>query len=93
MQHWIKPAAKRADITNDISWHTLRRTYSTLLNANNNDPKVVQELLRHASVKMTMDVYAQAVTDKKRAAQSNVVEMVAAKSRKVAAAAQRATAV
>jgi len=38
--------------------------------------KVVQELLRHASARITMDVYAQAMTPAKRAAQQKVVEMV-----------------
>jgi integrase len=43
------------------------------------DPKVVQELLRHASIKVTMDVYTQAVTASKRKAQSRVVEMIVPK--------------
>ncbi|PYX67003.1 MAG: hypothetical protein DMG74_01735, partial [Acidobacteria bacterium] len=34
---------------------------------------VVQELLRHGSAKITMDVYAQAVTKAKRTAQNRVV--------------------
>ena len=38
--------------------------------------KVVQELLRHSSSLITMDVYAQAQTPAKRAAQQKVVEMV-----------------
>jgi len=79
MQYWIKPAAKRAGITKNISWHTLRHTYASLLQSHSEDPKVVQELLRHASISVTMNVYAQAVTDKKRAAQNSVVEMVAAR--------------
>jgi integrase len=37
---------------------------------------VVQELLRHSSSKMTLDVYAQALTPTKRAAQRNVVAMI-----------------
>jgi integrase len=53
--------------------------YSTLLHANGKDPKVVQELLRHSSVKVTMDVYTQAVTATKRKAQSRVVEMIVPK--------------
>ncbi len=32
------------------------------------DVKVVQELLRHANIKTTLDVYAQAVTPAKREA-------------------------
>ena len=38
--------------------------------------KVVQELLRHSSAKMTLDVYAQALTPSKRAAQRKVVAMI-----------------
>ena len=52
--------------------HTFRRTYTTLLHANGEDVKVVQELLRHGSAKITMDVYAQAVTPAKRKAQEKV---------------------
>jgi len=40
------------------------------------DVKVVQELLRHGSAKITMDVYAQAVTNAKRKAQGKVVAML-----------------
>jgi integrase len=36
----------------------------------------VQELLRHASLKVTTDVYMQAVTPQKRQAQSKLVQMV-----------------
>ncbi len=36
----------------------------------------MQELLRHASTKVTLDVYAQALTPAKRAAQRKVVLMI-----------------
>jgi integrase len=42
-----------------IGWRTFRRTYTALLHANGEDVKVVRELLRHGSSRMTMDVYAQ----------------------------------
>jgi integrase len=38
--------------------------------------KVVHELLRHSSIKMTLDVYAQALTPSKRVAQRKVVAMI-----------------
>ena len=75
MRHFIQPVAKKLGIPH-ISWHTFRHTYSTLLGANGEDPKVVQELLRHSSIKITMDIYTQAVTEAKRKAQSKVVEMI-----------------
>lgn len=73
MQYYIQPAAQRVGIGKQIAWHTFRHTYTTLLHANGEDVKVVQELLRHGSAKITMDVYAQAVTKAKRTAQTKVV--------------------
>lgn len=74
----FRPAAKRAKIAKHIGWHTFRRTFSTLLKANGEDIKTMQELLRHATVKMTLEVYAQAVTPAKRKAQSKVAGMLRA---------------
>jgi hypothetical protein len=38
--------------------------------------KVVQELLRHSTARMTLDTYTQALSPHKRAAQSKVVNMI-----------------
>ena len=38
--------------------------------------KVQQELMRHASIQTTMNVYGQAMTESKRSANSKVVEIV-----------------
>ena len=43
MSYHIQPVAKRLGITKRIGWHTFRRTYTTLLHANGEDVKVVQE--------------------------------------------------
>jgi integrase len=43
------------------------------LETNGENQKVIQELLRHANLKVTMDTYVQAVSDEKRKAQSKVV--------------------
>jgi integrase len=74
----IRVAATRAGITKRIGWHTFRHTYGTLLKANGEDVKVVQESLRHANSRITLDTYTQAVTSMKRAAQSKVVGMIQA---------------
>ena len=47
-----------------------------MLKANGEDVKTVQELLRHANSRITLDVYTQAVNSNKRAAQSKVVRMM-----------------
>ncbi|HEV2134261.1 MAG TPA: site-specific integrase [Terracidiphilus sp.] len=76
MRYHVVPAARRVGITKRLGWHTFRHTYSTLLKDNGEDVKVVQELLRHASVKITLDIYTQAMTPAKRKAQSRVVAMI-----------------
>jgi site-specific recombinase XerD len=60
----------------NIGWHTFRHTFGTLLKANGEDVKTVQELLRHANSRITLDVYVQAVNAMKRDAQSKVVRMM-----------------
>jgi len=71
----ILPAAKILGIEG-IGWHTFRRTYATLLKANGEDVKTVQELLRHANSIVTMNLYAQAITQNKRDAQSRIATML-----------------
>jgi integrase len=68
LRHHIRPAAVKVGITKRIGWHTFRHSYSTLLKASGADIKVMQELLRHASTRVTLDTYTQAVTPAKRAA-------------------------
>jgi integrase len=72
---YIKPAAKRAAI-GTFGWHTFRHTYSTLLHALGTAPAVQKELLRHANVQTTLNVYTQAVTADKRKAVSKVADVL-----------------
>jgi integrase len=76
MKRYIKPAARELGINKNIGWHTFRHSFGTLLKANGEDVKTVQELLRHANSRITLDVYTQATTSHKRAAQSKVVKMI-----------------
>jgi integrase len=76
MKRYIQPVAHAAGIHKNIGWHTFRHSFGTLLKANGEDVKTVQELLRHANSRITLDVYTQAVTSHKRAAQSKVVKMM-----------------
>jgi len=79
-----KPAIESAKISKRVGFHTFRHTYTTLLTQNNEDVKVVQELLRHAISRITLDLYAQAGMPEKRLAQSKVVRMVLDKESAVA---------
>jgi len=73
---YIKRAADKIGLQKRIGWHTFRHTFGTILNANGENPKIIQELLRHANLKVTMDTCVQAVTDEKREAQNKVVKML-----------------
>jgi len=69
----IKRAAQKAEIGN-VGWHTFRHSYSTLLHALGTKPAVQKELLRHANIQTTLNVYTQAVSSEKRDAASKVVD-------------------
>jgi integrase len=76
IKRYIRPVAQKAGIQKRVGWHTFRHSFGTLLKANGEDIKTVQELLRHANSRITLEVYTQAVTSNKRAAQSKVVKMM-----------------
>jgi hypothetical protein len=79
LRHHIRPAAQKLGIAKCIGWHTFRRTYSTLLRATGAELKVMQELMRHSTIRVTLDTYTQAVTTEKRAAQRAVVALLVTK--------------
>lgn len=85
MQYHIQPLVKRLGIRKRVSWHTFRHTFTTLLTANNENVKVVQELVRHASSKITMDTYAQAQMEDKRRAQRRIANSLHRPERKARA--------
>jgi integrase len=72
---YLKPAAAKAGI-GIIGWHTFRHTYSTLLHAFGTTPAVQKELLRHANIQTTMNVYTQAVSSEKREAAAKIVHVL-----------------
>ena len=76
LQKVIRPAALRAGINKKIGWHTFRHSFSTILIANGENVKVVQELMRHASSRCTLEIYSQAQIVAKRQAQQRVVQMI-----------------
>lgn len=73
---YLHPAAKRVGITKVLGWHSFRRTFATLLKGGGEDVKTVQELMRHANSRLTLDVYAQALTPAKRAAHLKLVGLI-----------------
>ena len=76
LRKYIRPAAQRVGIQKQFGWHTFRHTYSTLLRSVGTEFKVMQELLRHSSLRSTLDVYTQAISPAKHAAQAAVLALV-----------------
>jgi integrase len=74
-ENWLVPAAEKAGLGR-IGWHTFRHSHSSLLHALGVDLKVQQELLRHADIRTTMNIYTHAVPAALRKANSKVVRLV-----------------
>jgi len=72
----IKTAAKAAGITMTVGWKTFRHSFRSWLDQTEAPLGVQRELMRHASIQTTMNVYGRAMTDGKRQAHCNVVEMI-----------------
>ena len=72
----IRSAAKAAGIQCKVGWKTFRHSYRSWLDETEAPVGVQRELMRHASIQTTMNVYGRAMTDSKRQAHSNVVQMV-----------------
>ena len=53
----FKPLLKRAGLP-DMTFHGLRHTAASLLFSQNVHPKVVQEMLGHSDISMTLNIYS-----------------------------------
>jgi integrase len=76
LRKYVRPVAQKVGIQKRIGWHTFRHTYSTLLRSVGTEFKVMQELLRHSSLRSTLDIYTQAISPAKHAAQAAVLALV-----------------
>ena len=73
----VAPAITRAEISKPkLGWHSLRRSYASLLLATGASIRVSMELMRHSTAEMTLATYAQAVGDDKREAGGRVASLV-----------------
>ncbi len=78
MRLHILPVARKLGINKKIGCHTFfRHTYSTLLRSTGAELKIMQELLRHSTIRVTFDTSMQAVATGKRTAQEAVVHYCA----------------
>ena len=72
---YIVPAAKKAGL-GAIGWHCFRHTYRSWLDNQGTPLGIQKDLLRHADIRTTANVYGGALPDAMREANSKVVKMV-----------------
>jgi len=84
MRYWVQSAAKQVGCEKAIGWHTFRHSLASLLGQSGENVKVVQELLRHASSRITQDVYQQADETAKREALKRVAGLFVMPDKKIA---------
>ena len=65
-----------------IRFHDLRHTFAYLLILQNTNIKVIQELMRHADIRTTMNVYGKLLPEVKADAVNNLTEFFKAKTNK-----------
>jgi len=75
-QDHLREAGKKAGLGDGIGWKTFRHSYRSWMDDTHAPLGVQKELMRHASIQTTMNVYGKAMTDSKRDANSNVVKMI-----------------
>jgi integrase len=57
LRYWFHPLLERAGLPR-MRFHDLRHTAATLLLGSGVNPKIVSEMLGHASVAITLDIYS-----------------------------------
>lgn len=73
----VAPAIERTGIIKPgLGWHTLRRSYASLLLSSGASLRVSMELMRHSTAEMTLQTYAQIVGNEKREAGQRIAELV-----------------
>jgi integrase len=72
---YIIPAAKLAGL-GKLGWHDFRHTYRAWMGQSQTPLTVQKDLMRHADIKTTMNVYGAAMADDMREANSKVVSMI-----------------
>jgi integrase len=75
-KRFLKPAGDKAGLGFSLGWHTFRHTYRAWLDDTGAPMTVQQQLMRHASIQTTMNVYGSAIPNTKREANGKIVQIV-----------------
>lgn len=71
----FKPLLKRAEVP-QIRFHDLRHTFATLMFFNGEHPKIVQEILGHAQITLTLDTYSHVLPSMQEGAVGRLGELL-----------------
>lgn len=74
MRKLIHPAVQRAGINKRVGWHSFRHTTCSRLIPLTKNVRLVQEIMRHANARTTLEVYAQTTMPEKLALQAELVK-------------------
>jgi integrase len=72
----FKPVLKQAGLRETIRLYDLRHTCATLLLAAGEHPKIVSEMLGHASIQLTLDTYSHVLPDMQQGAVAKLEDML-----------------
>ncbi len=75
-QYVIAPAAVSCGLGEKIGWHTFRHSYRSWLSKQGAPVGVQKDLLRHADIRTTMNIYGDSFMDDLRKANKGVVEVI-----------------
>lgn len=72
----LRPAGMAAGLEHPLGWHTFRHSYRRWLDEEGTPLGIIKELMRHAHISTTMDIYGVGtLTPAKRKANALIVEM------------------
>lgn len=71
----LRPAGKAIGLDFSLGWHTLRHSYKSLLDRVTGDASLKRDLMRHADVHTTMQVYGEVEMDRLRDANAAAVSL------------------
>jgi integrase len=71
----LVPAGAAIGLDFNLGWHTLRHGYKSLLDRISSDASLKRDLMRHADVHTTMQVYGEVEMDRLRAANATAVTL------------------
>jgi integrase len=75
-KRFLKPAGEEAGLGFSVGWNTFRHTHRAWLDDTGAPMTVQQQLMRHASIQTTMNVYGSSMPNTKREANRKIVQMV-----------------